>query len=156
FNETRSRTYRGAAGVNWQFSDDWNLSVDAVGMRTDLTRISDGYVYIQNLLNVIADGSYNFVNPYMNSQDTLDYLSPDNVTESSSELYGIQAVVAGPVLDLPGGPLEIGVGAAIRYEAINAPSANSDANGPTQRYFVLNAFGTSGDRTVTSAYAEIK
>ncbi|AUW60291.1 TonB-dependent receptor [Sphingobium sp. SCG-1] len=155
FNETRSRTYRAAAGVTGTIFDDWDFSVNGVAMRTDLRRTQNGYVYIQNLLNVISDGSYNFVNPYANSQAVLDYLSPDNNTESNSELYGLQATISGRIFDLPGGPLQIGGGLAIRYEAIDAPSANPDPNGPTQRYFVLNAFGTSGHRTVRSAYAEL-
>ncbi|MBO9623130.1 MAG: TonB-dependent receptor [Sphingomonas sp.] len=156
YNETRSRTYRAAGGVSGSFADDWNFSIEGVAMRTDLTRIQNGYVYIQNLLNVVADGRYNFVNPFANTQETLDYLSPDNINESRSELYAIDASVAGKLFDLPGGPLEIGVGGALRWESINAPSANPDSNGPTQRYFVLNAFGTSGSRSVRSAYAELK
>ncbi|MET0180845.1 MAG: TonB-dependent receptor, partial [Novosphingobium sp.] len=155
FDETRSRAYRAAAGITGTVWDDWNFSVDAVAMRVDLERLQRGYVYIQNLLNVIADGSYNFVNPLSNSQATLDYISPDNVTDSNSQLYAGQVSLGGPLFDLPGGPLQFGVGASIRYESVNAPSANSDINGPTQRYFVLNAFGTKGDRTVYSAYAEV-
>ena len=56
---------------------------------------------------------------------------------------------------LAGGPLQFAVGGAIRYEAVDAPSANDDYAGPTQRYFRLNAFGTEGDRTVYSAFAEL-
>ncbi|WP_164107730.1 TonB-dependent receptor domain-containing protein, partial [Serratia marcescens] len=41
------------------------------------------------------------------------------------------------------------------YEAVDSPSANSDINGPTQRYFTINAFGTEGHRTVTSAFGEL-
>ncbi|MDX3909972.1 MAG: TonB-dependent receptor [Sphingobium sp.] len=155
YNETRSRTYRAAAGVTGTLWDDWNFSVEGVAMRTDLRRTSNGYVYIQNLLNAVADGRYNFVNPLANSQDVLDYLSPDNVTDSNSELYSAQATISGKLFDLPGGPLQVGGGLSIRYEAIDAPSANPDFNGPTQRYFILNAFGTSGHRTVRSAYGEL-
>ncbi|RHW19390.1 TonB-dependent receptor [Sphingomonas gilva] len=155
YNETLSRTYRGALTISGPISDNWNFAVDAVGMRTDLRRTQEGYVYIQRLLNVVADGSYNFVDPFANSQATLDYLSPDNVTDSHSDIYAASANISGSLFELPGGPLQLGVGAAIRNESIDAPSANDDFAGPTERYFVLNAFGTSGERTVYSAFAEL-
>ncbi|QDC40027.1 TonB-dependent receptor plug domain-containing protein [Sphingobium fuliginis] len=155
YNETRSRTYRAALGVTGKLWDDWDFAVNGVAMRTDLRRTQNGYIYIQNLLNVIADGSYDFVNPYANSQATLDYLSPDNVTDANSQLYAVEATLSGNLFDLPGGPMQIGGGLSLRYESIDAPSANSDVNGPTQRYFVLNAFGTKGHRTVRSAFVEL-
>lgn len=155
FDETRSRTYRIAGGITGEFTDNWNFSVDAVGMWTKLQRKQNGYVYIQNLLNVIADGSYNFVNPFANSQQTLDYLSPDNISNSTSKLYGVQGSVSGSLMELPGGPLQVGGGVSFRYESINNPSSNDDYAGPTERYFVLNAFGTQGSRKVYSAFAEV-
>ena len=155
YDKTRSRTYRVAGGITGDINDDWNFTVDAVGMWTKLRRTQNGYVYIQNLLNVIADGSYNFLNPYANPQSLLDYLSPDNISNSTSKLYGVQGSVSGKLLDLPGGPLQVGGGVSFRYEAINNPSSNDDYAGPTQRYFVLNAFGTAGSRKVYSAYGEV-
>ncbi|WP_230769571.1 TonB-dependent receptor plug domain-containing protein [Sphingomonas sp. Leaf4] len=155
YNETRSRVYRAALGINGTFSDDWNYSVNATAMHTDLRRSSSGYVYIANLLSSIATGSYNFVNPSQNSQAVRDFIAPDNITDSSSDLYQAEATIGRELFQLPGGPLQLGVGVAIRYEAIEAPSANPDTNGPTQRYFRLNAFGTEGNRTVYSAFAEL-
>jgi iron complex outermembrane receptor protein len=155
YDATQSRTYRIAGGITGPINDDWKFSVDAVGMMTKLKRTQNGYVYIQNLLNVIADGSYNFVNPLSNSQATLDYISPDNISDSKSKLFSVQASANGALLDLPGGPLQLGIGASFRYESINNPSSNADYNGPTQRYFVLNAFGTEGSRRVYSGFAEL-
>jgi iron complex outermembrane receptor protein len=155
FNETRSRVYRLAGGISGSIGDEWDYKVDVTAMHNDLRRTSSGYVYIQHLLDVIADGSYNFVDPSQNTQADRDYLTPDNINDSSSDLYQAQATIGRSLLELPGGPLQLGVGAAIRYEAIDAPSGNSDINGPTERYFTLNAFGTKGDRTVYSGFAEL-
>jgi iron complex outermembrane recepter protein len=155
YNKTVSQTYRVAAGLTGPLSDKWNLSVNAVGMQTDLERTQNGYVYIQHLLNVVADGSYNFLNPLSNSQSVLDYLSPDNITNSKSKLLSFDANVSGELFDLPGGPLQVAVGGQFRYESIDAPSANADFAGPTERYLVINAFGTKGSREVYSGYAEI-
>ncbi len=150
-NGTRSRVYRAAAGVSGTVFEDWTYNVEGVATHNDLRRTQNGYVYIANLLTAIAQGTFNFVNPAANSQATLDFVSPDNISDASSDLYAIQATVGTDLVELPGGPLQLGFGGQIRYEAVDAPSANDDTNGPTQRYFTLNAFGTSGHRTVRSA-----
>jgi iron complex outermembrane receptor protein len=154
-NETRSRVYRAAFGLNGTFAEDWQYTIDATAMHNDLRRQQNGYVYIANMLTAVAQGTYNFVDPSQNSQDVLDFISPDNITDASSDLYAIQGTLGTSVTDLPGGPLYVGAGAQIRYEAVDAPSANPDTNGPTERFFTLNAFGTTGDRTVYSAFGEI-
>lgn len=154
-NQTRNRAYRAAAGITGTILNDVDVRLDLTAMHTDLERTSRGYVYIQHLLDVVNDGSFNFVNPQANSAASLNYLTPDNVTPASSDLYQAQLTLSKPLLQLPGGPLELGLGGTVFYEAVNAPSANDDANGPTQRYFTLNAFGTVGNRTVAAAFAEL-
>ncbi|KQN79932.1 TonB-dependent receptor [Sphingomonas sp. Leaf67] len=156
YNETRSRVYRAAFGLNGTILGDVDYNFNATAMHTDLRRKQDGYVFIQNLLNVIADGSYNFVNPGQNSQAVRDYVTPVNITDTSSDLYQAQVTFSKELFNLPGGPVQLGAGGSIFYEAVNAPSANPDTNGPTQRYFTINAFGTEGNRTVSSAFAEIQ
>ena len=156
FNQTRSRVYRAAFGVHGALADNWDYRLDATAMHNDLRRTQRGYVYIANLLTAIAQGTYNFVNPELNSQDVLDFVTPDNITDASSDLYAVQGSVSATLFDLPGGPLQFGFGGQLRYEAVDAPSANPDTNGPTQRFFTINAFGTKGNRTVYSAFAELK
>lgn len=154
-NATRSRTYRVAAGVTGNITDSINYAVNATAMHTDLRRIQNGYFHINNLLTAIARGTFNFVNPDLNTQAQWDFVRPENVTDTSSDQVQLQASVAADLMELPGGPLQLGGGASVRYEAVDAPSANSDVFGPSQRYFTLNAFGTKGNRTITSAFAEL-
>jgi iron complex outermembrane recepter protein len=156
FSQTRNRTYRAAFGVSGDITDKVNFNVSGTAMHTDLKQTFKGYVFIQHLLDVIKDGSYDFANPSANSDALKRYLKPDNISTVSSDLYQLQAVVGAELYDLPGGPLQVGVGGSIYYEAVDAPSKNPDYNGPTQRYFTLNAFGTTGKRTVASAFGEIK
>ncbi|QPQ54711.1 TonB-dependent receptor [Allosphingosinicella flava] len=155
FDETVNRAYRAAIGVRGDISDNFSYNVDATAMHTDLRRTFEGYVYIQHLLDVIADGTYNWRDPSANSQDVIDYVIPTNIQNSTSDLYQVQGVVSGTVAQLPGGPLQLGVGASIRYEGLDNPSANPDDNGPTQRYFEINSFGAVGNRTVRSVFAEL-
>ncbi|MGN6818607.1 MAG: TonB-dependent receptor domain-containing protein [Sphingomonas sp.] len=154
-NMTRNKAYRIALGFKGDLFEGWTFNVDATAMHDDLLRRTDGYVYIQHLLDVIADGSYNFKNPSATPQSVLDYLTPVNNATATSDQYQLQASVAGKLAELPGGNLQLGFGGSIRYEAVNAPSGNPDYNGPTQRFFTLNAFGTVGHRYITSGFAEL-
>lgn len=152
---TKNRSYRLAGGVKGMILNDiaWNLDFSA--MHTDLQRTVDGFVYIQHLLDVINDGTYNFTNPTATSKSVMDYLRPTNRTPASSDTNMIQAYITTPIAKLSAGDLTFATGASYVYEAVDAPSANSDINGPTQRYFVLNAFGTSGSREVYSGFSEL-
>lgn len=154
-DETRTRAYRGALGVKGDLNQDWQYNVTATAMHVDMRRKSTGYVYIQHLLDVIKDGSFNFIDPSQNTQEQWDYLSPTASNTATSDLLQADANVSGKLVDLPGGPLQLAVGVGVRYEAIDAPSLNSDINGATQRYYTLNGFAAKGDRTVFSAYGEI-
>ena len=153
-NETRSRVYRAAAGVNGTVFGDWDYRVNATAMHNDLRLRTNGYVYIQSLLDAINTGSFDFVNPLNNSAAQISALTPTNTTYDTSDLVQLQATISKSLFDLPGGPFQLLAGGEVRYEAIDAPSANDDYAGPTQRYFTLNAFGTSGHRTVQSAFFE--
>jgi len=156
FTATRDRVYRAAIGIKGTIFDDLDYGVDATAMHSDLEVTRKGYVFIQNLLNVVKDGSYNFVNPGQNSAAINSYLAPTSVQNDASDLYQLQATLGKSIATLPGGPLAVAVGASVYYEGVNSPSGNPDYNGPTQRYFTLNAFGTVGHRTVASAFGEIK
>jgi iron complex outermembrane receptor protein len=154
-NQTRSRVYRAAAGITTTLWDDWDLRVDATAMHNDLRRTQNNYIHIGNFLTAIAQGTINLVNPGQNTQQQLDFIMPQNVNDLSSDLYALQATVGTELFELPGGPVQLGFGGQIRYEAVDSPSGNPDYNGPTDRYFVLNAFGTSGSRWVYSGFAEL-
>lgn len=155
YNETQNRAYRAAGGITGKLFNGWDYKVDATAMHVDLTRTQDGYVYIQHMLDVIADGTYNFIDPTANSQDIIDYVMPTNIVKASSDLVQLQGSVTIPLMELAGGTAELAVGGSAMYEAVDAPSGNSDFNGATERYFTLNAFGTSGERRVYSAFFEV-
>ena len=91
---------------------------------------SSGRHLYSTLLNLVADGGYNFVNPSQNTQATRSYLSPTNVQDSYSREAEGRGQSVESAADLPGGPLQLGIGASFRYEAVNDPSANDDTNGP--------------------------
>ena len=155
FNSSLSDVYRIATGLHGIFGDDFNYTLDGTAMLSDLTTTAKGYVFIQHLLDVVNDGSFNFVNPAANSQATLDYLTPTSRLHSNSHLYQGQVSLYKKFFHLPGGQVNVGIGGSVRYEDLYDPSGNPDAAGPTQRYFRLNAFGATGHRYVESGYFEI-
>lgn len=156
-NQQFSQVYRFATGVNGKFSffGDWNYNVDLTGSQSDLHSTSKGDLYISHLLNAVATGSYNFVNPQANTQAVRDFVSPTLNQYSTSKLAQLQGSLSHDLFQLPGGPLQLGLSAAVRYESIYNPSANPDTNGPTERYFTVNPFGVIGHRNTEAAAFEL-
>ena len=154
--DTDARTFRYSAGINGSFGDGWNYNFDATHSEVDLTVTDKNYILAQNLLTAIADGSYNFLNPGANSAAENQFLAPNVVTNSKSLETQFQGTLAHSFYQLPGGPLQVAVGASYRKELVNNPSSNppNDAN-PTDRFFGINSVGVIGSRDVKSAFYEI-
>ena len=153
---TNSQAFRYTAGINGSFGDDWQYTADITKSHVALKVTNKNYFFAQHLLDVIKDGSYNFVNPLANTEAQRDYVAPTNVNRSSSDLWQAQATLAKSFFQLPGGPLQVAVGAAYRHEAIDNPSANPVNNdNPAARYYSINAVGVEGSRNVKSAFFEV-
>lgn len=157
-DDTRADTFRYTVGVNGSFGtgDSWHYTLDATHSNAFLRYESNNYIFAQHLLDVIADGSYNFINPSQNSQAERNYLSPVQVTNSVSSLTLVQGTLTHGFFQLPGGPLQVAVGGAYRNESITNPSPNpaNEAN-PYARYFGINSVGVLGSRNVESGYFEV-
>jgi iron complex outermembrane receptor protein len=156
-SEQFDQTYRIAGGISGTFNlwGDWHYNVDFTGSQSDLQNTARGEIYIANLLTAVANGSYNFVNPAANSQAVRNFISPTSIQNSSSNLAMLQGSLSRELFQLPGGPLQLGLIASIRYESIDNPSANTDANGATNRYFGINPFGTIGQRSTEGLAFEL-
>ncbi len=155
-NETLNQAYRGAIGVSGTFGQGWGFSVDATAMKVDLTRKLGGRIYVQNFLDAVNDGSYNWINPAANSQAVRDFIAPEINQKATSELYQAQGSITKSLFELPGGPLQVAVGASYREEKVNAPSLNPGVlNQPTQQYLRVNGFSSQGSRNIKSAFFEV-
>jgi iron complex outermembrane receptor protein len=71
-------------------------------------------------------------------------------TTDRSKLTQIQGTINRDFLQMPGGQLNIAVGAAYRFESVNQPSAN-----PDDAYYGINAVSTAGSRRVYSGFYEV-
>ena len=154
---TTANTYRLAAGLSGDFLGSWHYNVDAVGMKIDARSDYTGAYNIQHVLDVVKDGSFNFVNLGANSQAQWDYLQPERIVDSTSKMYQLQASLAHNFFRLPGGDLGVAVGASLRHEEVNWVSANPvNTVNPADRYDrTINGVGAAGARTVKSVYGEI-
>jgi iron complex outermembrane receptor protein len=157
-DDTRTNTFRYSAGIKGSFgaNNDWDYAFDATHSEAKLKYTSKNYIFARHLLDVIADGSYNFVDQSANTDAEREYLSPTQVTNSVSKLTLIQGTLAHSFFDLPGGALQVAVGVAYRKESIDNPSSNpANEVDPYSRYYGINAVGVEGSRNVKSAFYEI-
>jgi iron complex outermembrane receptor protein len=154
--ETSGRAIRAVVGVDGSFGEDWRYSANLSTSEVGLTRDQNNWMIPQRIMDVAARGTFNFSDPYANSQDVWDYIAPKSSRYSTSRLWQMQGTIAKDLVDLPGGALQAAVGASFRKEAITAPSANAaDNTSPYTRYYGLNAVGTAGSRDVKSAFFEV-
>ncbi len=154
-NTLINKNLRFAAGLQGSLADVWNYNLNFTAGRSSLDYTRRGSIYIQHLLDVIADGSYNFIDQTKNSQTVRSYVSPDNVQKSVSEIVQAEANISRALWTLPGGDLSLGAGASWRWERIDNPSANPFTGGPTEGWLGINSFYSKGKRSVAAGYFEI-
>jgi iron complex outermembrane receptor protein len=157
-NRNFAQSVRAAGGVSGEFSlagGDYRYDLSVSGMQTNLERTVDGALYFPNLMAAIRQGTYNFVNPDLNTDAIRQFIAPTSTQRSDSKLVQVQANIARDLFTLPGGVAEGGISLAYRYEALDNPSANSDRLGPANRYLAINPFGASGSRDVQSIAFEV-
>lgn len=153
---TDTKTYRFTAGLNGTIGDGWNVALNGTTSSVILKTQNYGYVYLQGLLDAIAKGTFNFVDPSQNTQAQVEGVYKPNFNRSISKLTQIQASLDKDVFKLPGGDVNIAVTGAYRYESINQPSSNApNSVNPNARYYSINAVSVVGSRHVWSAGYEV-
>lgn len=156
-SRTDTETYRFAAGITGTLgaSDEWDYSVDVVSAKVSMNLLRTGYPIPGRVLNVIYDGSFNFVDPRENSQDMWDYITPPVAVEPTSSMDQIQVTFARPLFEMSGGEVIGAFGLSYREESVNQPSANGYKEDPWERYLSVNTVAAAGERDVTSAFFEL-
>jgi iron complex outermembrane recepter protein len=128
---------------------DWNYDAALVLNHDWLNTTQTGFINYPALVNAINTGSYNFINPSLNSAAELAMLSPNLSKQSTSDLDSLDLSANRELFDLPGGAAGLAVGTQFRYEAQNDPALN-----PDDLYQGLGVAQTKGNRNVSGAYAE--
>jgi iron complex outermembrane receptor protein len=145
-----------AFGLDGGFGDDWNYTAGFSASEVDQDLTNLNYLIPQRIMDVVAQGTFNFLDPAANSQEMWDQIAPPNNRKNVSELWQVQATIGKELLDLPGGALQAAFGLAFRDESIVSPSANPGLDSaPYERAYSINAVGADGSRDVQSAFFEI-
>ncbi len=154
-SRTDARTYRAMVGASGTFSG-FDYNIGATASRVDLDIHQSGYPFLRNLISAIGTGRYNFVDQTANSQAVIDSVFPTVNKTATSKLWQVQGAIGRDIFRLPGGMLNVAVGAQYRHEALNNPSANptNDVD-PYARYYGINAVGVKGARNVWSLSYEV-
>jgi iron complex outermembrane receptor protein len=128
----------------------WDYDSALVINHTSLETTAQGFLSYSALTSAINNGTYNFINPAANAQSVLSALAPTLGKVSTTDMDSLDLRLSRRLLNLPGGPLGLGLGAEARYEAQFDPNLNPhlDIEG-------LGVSQTAGHRTSYAAYAEL-
>jgi len=135
------------------FGWDWKGSLDFNHGWLDTT--AAGFIYEPQLISDVETGAYNFINPASNSAAVRNALAPTLYKTSTSDLDSLDLSATRKVWDLPGGPLSVGVGGQVRYEAVNNPDINTNNEVAAGDGTVQPAY-TFGHRNVEGIFFEVE
>ena len=145
----RNEVLRGAVGVSGTFGDGFHFNVDGTASQSRL-RLTADVISLAGFTQAIATGQYNLIDPTLNNQAVRDSVILHNDYTATSALYAIQGVVTKELFQLPGGPLQLGVGGHFRHESLDNPDGN-----PTADFIAFNQANAKGERDVEAGFFEI-
>jgi iron complex outermembrane receptor protein len=144
------RLVTGVEGSNWGW--DWKGSLDF--NHGALTTTAAGFIYEPQLISDVQTGAYNFVDPASNSAAVRNALAPTLRKNSTSDLDSLDVSATRKLWDLPGGPLAVGIGGQVRYEAVDNPDINTNNEVAAGDGTVQPTY-TFGHRNVESIFGEL-
>ena len=139
------RWVTGVKGSAWGWDFDSGLVINHTWLDTD----QKGLLNVPALETAINTGSYNFVNPSLNTNAVRATIAPDLIKTSTTDLDSIDFKATRDIVQLPGGPLQVALGAEARYEAQADPALN-----PNGTVLGLGIAQTAGTRRVEAGYFE--
>ena len=148
-SDRTNEVIRATAGLFGDY-EGYNWKLDLVGARDNLSIDQFGWINNAALINAINTGSYNFVNPNLNTAAVRNAVSPTITTPSKTTMLSVDASVSKDLMELAGGPMQIAVGLQARREVLvnNNQNARLDTNG-------LTTSSSFGRHTVFAAYFEL-
>lgn len=146
---TVNHNLRLVGDVNGALNDNWNYDTSLTINHTWLNTDRYGYPIASQELTDVTNGSFNFVNPAMNSQDVLAALLPTIDKMSTTDLFEWSGTVNGNLTELPGGPLAFAGGLQWIYNATYDPYLN-----PGEAYLHLGQASTIGHENDAAGFFE--
>ncbi|MES2020109.1 MAG: TonB-dependent receptor [Pseudomonadota bacterium] len=144
-----NEVYRVSGGLSGHFGDSWDWSVQAAYSQDNLRYTVYGWANEAALIKAINTGSYNFVNPSLNSQAVRDAVLPPITALSKSSEATVDASLSRTLFTLPGGDAKLGVGGQFRRETLTNNSLNPNLDVPG-----LSTAQAYGKRSVWAGFFE--
>ena len=149
-SERTNELFRVTGGLHGTVAETWRWNVDVGYSRDDLKLTQTGFANLNGLVRAINTGSYNFVNPSLNSQAVRDSVLPPITSLSNSSALPVDGAVSRELFALPGGDVQVAGGGQYRKEKLTNRSANPNLDVPG-----LSTAQAFGDRDVWAAYFEV-
>ena len=145
-----NEVYRVYGGLTGQIGDKTTWNIQSAYSRDNLDLTFYGYANLAGLTKAINTGSYNFVNPTLNSDAVRNAVLPPINAKSNSSEFTVDASVSRSLFALPGGDAKVAIGGQYRRETLTnrSPNPNLDVPGLT----TAQAYGA---RSVTAGFFEI-
>jgi iron complex outermembrane receptor protein len=141
--------YRVLVGLEGtDFGWDWNTGIGAMGSKAD--NGMHGGKHAANYLDAVLTGKYKFGGS--NSPELLNSMFPLITFGGQSKQIFADFKASRELMQLPGGPLGLAVGADLRRDSFDAWTSDNIANGEIVGY---GSIGVSGSQNVSAAFAEL-
>jgi iron complex outermembrane recepter protein len=143
-----SRAVLGVKGTN--FSWDWEAAISATRNTTE--NVGTNYIDAQAIAQLVSSGVYDFLNPSRNSPSQVQALRIVSGRLGVSDAQSVDVKGSRELMELPGGPLAVAVGAEYRRE-----HTSDTPDKFTREGRVVGSGGTSssGSRSADALYAEL-
>ncbi|HEX4692917.1 TonB-dependent receptor domain-containing protein [Sphingomonas sp.] len=145
-----NKVYRVSGGLKGEIGSNWRWNIDSAYSRDNLDLTVYGNFNLAGLVKAINTGSYNFVNPGLNSAAVRNSVAPPINARSDSTEITADAIVKGKLLALPGGDLQLAVGGQFRREELNNRSLNPNLDLPG-----VSTAQAFGKRSVVAGFFEL-
>ncbi|MDQ0251499.1 iron complex outermembrane receptor protein [Sphingomonas kyeonggiensis] len=149
-SERINEVYRVTGGLHGTIADTWDWNVEAGYSRADLNLTQYGWANLNGLIKAINTGSYNFVNPSLNTAAVRNSVLPPITARSNSSELTVDASISRSLFALPGGDVRLAVGGQYRKEKLTNNSANPNLDIPG-----LSTAQAYGDRSVWAGFFEV-
>ncbi|QPQ56368.1 TonB-dependent receptor [Allosphingosinicella flava] len=146
-----NEVFRFTGGLHGSFDDTWDWNVETGYSRANLDLTQYGWANLNGLIRAINTGSYNFVNPSLNTEEVRNSVAPPITARSNSSEFTVDATVSRSLFTLQGGDAKIAVGGQYRKEKLTNNSANPNLDVPG-----LSTAQAYGDRSVYAGFFEVE
>lgn len=130
----------------------WDFDIGASYIKSRLENTNFGYINYDVMQAALNNGTYRLNSPSTTSPAVLAAVSPELRTTPTSSIKSIDAKISRSLMELPGGPLGLALGAEVRWESANNPPVPGTE---TASIVGLGYSAFNASRRVSAFYGEL-